>query len=73
MKTAIPEIARGDPFPPGPYAVGLVHGPHGDSWPYTVQCGDGRAVAGHVNSLACAEAIVAALNRIYPVPASADR
>lgn len=66
MKATLGEIARGDPMPSGPYRVGLVHGPQGDSWPYTIQCADGRAVAGHVNSLACAEAIVAALNKSYP-------
>jgi hypothetical protein len=40
-----------------------MHGPQGAlEWPFTVRCGDGRAIAGHVNSRACAEAIVDALN-----------
>lgn len=56
-------IAQGDPLPPGPYRVGLVHGPKGQlEWPYTIECADGRAIAGHVNSKACAEAIAAAMN-----------
>jgi len=62
--TARGEIARGDPLPPGPYAVGMMHGPQGAlEWPFTVVCGDGRAIAGHVNSRACAEAIADALNQ----------
>jgi hypothetical protein len=57
------EIARDDPLPLGPFSVGLMHGPKGAlEWPFTVVCGDGRAIAGHVNSRACAEAIVDALN-----------
>jgi hypothetical protein len=57
------EIARGDPLPPGPYSVGMMHGPGGAlEWPFVIRCGDGRAIAGHVNSRACAEAIVDALN-----------
>jgi hypothetical protein len=60
------EIARDDPMPPGPYSVGMTHGPRGDEWPYTIQCGDGRAIAGHIHSKACAEAIVLALNIVLP-------
>jgi len=57
------EIARGDPLPPGPYAVSMMHGPGGiREWPFTVVCGDGRAIAGHVPSRECAQAIVDALN-----------
>lgn len=56
------ELTSRDALPPGPYGVGLTHTPHGDSVPWTVTCGDGRAVAGHVPSKAIAEAIVAALN-----------
>ncbi|HYJ44045.1 MAG TPA: hypothetical protein VEW06_06275 [Xanthobacteraceae bacterium] len=58
------EIARGDPMPDGPFRVGMMHGPNGAlEWPYTVVCGDGRAIAGHVPSRECAEAIVDALNQ----------
>jgi hypothetical protein len=61
------EIGRTDPMPPGPYHVGLTHGPRGDDgWPYTIVCGDGRAIAGHVNSKECADAIVFALNCVLP-------
>lgn len=61
-------VAHDDPMPPGPYSVGLTHwlagdGVEHDSRPYTVLCGDGRAIAGHVESRACAEAICAALNQ----------
>lgn len=56
------EIGAGDPMPPGPYTVGLTHTPEGDMPPWTVVCGDGRAVAGHVPSRECAEAIVEALH-----------
>lgn len=56
------EICREDPMPPGPYSVGLCHTEYGDMEPFTICCGDGRAIAGHVNSRACADAIVAALN-----------
>ncbi len=48
-------------LPPGPYSVGLTHGPSGDGEPWTVCCGDGRAIAGSVHSKASAEAIVEAL------------
>lgn len=57
------ELGAGDPLPPGPYRVGLTHGEEGDFPPWTICCADGRAIAGHVPSRECAEAIVAALNR----------
>lgn len=56
------EIARDDPLPSGPYSVGLTKSPTGDCWPFTVRCADGRAVAGQINSRACADAIAWALN-----------
>ncbi len=63
MKAAgLPSIAHDDPLPPGPYAVGLTHTSRGDSRPYTITCADGRAICGHVESRACADAIVAAMN-----------
>jgi hypothetical protein len=53
-------------LPRGPYGVGLTHGPRGeDSPPWTVTCGTGQAVAGHVPSKAIAEAIAKALNALY--------
>lgn len=55
------ELGSTDSLPPGPYGVGLTHTSSGDSLPFTVTCGDGRAVAGHVPSRHIAEAIVAAL------------
>lgn len=66
-----PAIARDDPLPPGPYSVGLTHwitgnGEVHDGPPFTVVCGDGRAVAGHVESRLCAEAVASALNRCHP-------
>jgi hypothetical protein len=53
-----------DTLPPGPYTVGLTSGP-GDyrGVPYTIVCGDGRAIAGHVPSKAIAEAIADAMNQ----------
>ena len=33
--------------------------------PWTVQCGDGRAIAGHVQSREIADAIAAALNQAH--------
>lgn len=65
-------IADDDPMPPGPFRVDLTYWWGGDGIahegrPYTVRCGDGRCVAGHVPSLDCATAIAAALNRQYPV------
>jgi hypothetical protein len=60
------EIGRNDPMPPGPYRVGLTHGQRGDEWPYTIVCGDGRAIAGHIHSKACADQIVFALNCVLP-------
>lgn len=48
---------------PAPTASASPHGPDGDGPPWTLCCGDGRAVAGHVPSRECAEAIVEALNR----------
>lgn len=62
-KPMLPSIARNDLLPPGPYKIGMMRGPKGElEWPYTIECADGRAIAGHVNSKACADAIVAALN-----------
>ncbi len=55
-------------LPEGPYAVGLTHQPHGDSPPWTVTAGCGRAVAGHVPSKAIADAIAFALNMLHPRP-----
>lgn len=60
------EISATDPLPPGPYGIGLTHTQHGDEPPYTVVCGDGRAIAGHVNSKACADAIAEAMNARFP-------
>jgi len=57
-------IARDDPMPPGPYSVGLTLGPNGAEWPYTVIGGTGQAIAGHIHSKHCAQAIVDALNRM---------
>ncbi len=51
-------------MPPGPYNIGLTHGPNGDFPPYTVVCGDGRAVCGHVPSAAIAGEIAMALNTV---------
>lgn len=64
-------IAGDDAMPSGPFRVGMTHWWGGDGIakqgrPYTVQCGDGRAVAGHVESLDCAEKIAEALNRVFP-------
>lgn len=56
------ELDSSATLPPGPYAVGLTHGPNGDSPPYTVNCGTGQAVAGHIPSKAIAEAIADTLN-----------
>lgn len=65
--SGLPSIARDDPMPPGPYSVGMTHGPRGEpEWPFTVVCGTGQAVAGHINSRACADAIVSALNAVRP-------
>lgn len=56
----------GDPMPAGPFSVSLTtcDGPDGryQAIPWIVVCGDGRCVAGHVPSLAIAEAIANALN-----------
>lgn len=64
-----PCIARTDPLPPGPYSVGLTKIQHADGYyegqPYTIVCGDGRAIAGHVDSAACAEAIARAMNETF--------
>lgn len=58
-------ITRDDPLPPGPYRVGQMHGPRGElEWPFTIEAANGQAIAGHVNSKACADAIVQALNRM---------
>lgn len=64
------ELGDGDAMPPGPYSVGMTKvvatgkSEQKFSPPYTVLCGDGRAVAGHVPSREIAEAIVWALNRM---------
>lgn len=51
-------------LPEGPFLIGLTHTPHGDFPPWTVVCGDGRAVAGHVPSAAIAGHIAMALNTV---------
>ena len=56
------EFTSQDTMPPGPYKTGLTHSPAGDGPPWTVVCGDGRAIAGHVPSRDIAEKIVIALN-----------
>lgn len=56
------ELGAGDELPAGPYRVGLTHNEWGDSPPWTICCGDGRAVAGHIPSFECATAIAEALN-----------
>jgi hypothetical protein len=53
-------------LPRGPYGVSMTKGPRGElSIPYTVTCGTGQAVAGHVPSRPIAEAIAKALNALY--------
>lgn len=66
------ELDAESTLPPGPYSAGMTHWISGDGEshegiPYTVRCGDGRAVAGHVPSREIAEAIADALNRSYPL------
>lgn len=61
------ELSSFDPMPDGPYSVGLTYWLGGDGedhqgQPFTVLCGDGRAIAGSVPSREIAEAIAAALN-----------
>lgn len=61
------ELGAGDEMPPGPYTVGMTYWEgFGEGPPWTVRCGDGRAVAGHVGSREIAEAIALALNRCFP-------
>lgn len=65
------ELGVGDAMPPGPYTVGLTRWQGGDDHvhegpPWTVDCRDGRAVAGHVPSREIADAIAAALNAARP-------
>jgi hypothetical protein len=70
-KYPLGELGAGDPMPDGPYAVGLTKcETGGGEWyegvPWTVTCGTGQAIAGHVPSVEIAEAIAEALNRTYP-------
>jgi len=59
-------IKSTDSLPPGPYAVGLTHGPGSYAGPpYAVTCGDGRAIAGHVESKAIAQDIADAMNFLF--------
>jgi hypothetical protein len=65
-------ITAFDDMPPGPYSVGVTYWWGGDGvayhgQPFTVTCGDGRAIAGHVESRDCADKIAAALNLAYPL------
>lgn len=58
-----PSIGFDDPLPPPPYAVSLYKGPHGWERPFTVRSMvTGQAVAGHIESRKCADAIAEALN-----------
>jgi hypothetical protein len=61
------ELGAGDALPAGTYTIGLTHEENGYSGPpWTVCCGDGRAIAGHVPSREIAQAIADALNREFP-------
>jgi hypothetical protein len=60
-------------MPEGPFLVGLTHTPHGDMPPWTVVCGDGRAVAGHVPSAAIAGEIAMALNTVEALAKAGKR
>lgn len=61
------ELGAGDALPPGPYTIGLTHEEYGYSGPpWTVCCGDGRAIVGHVPSREIAQAIADVLNREFP-------
>lgn len=52
-----------DALPEGPYTVGLTKGPGSYSGPpWTVCCGDGRAICGSVHSRETAERIAEALD-----------
>lgn len=62
------ELGSSDRLPPGPYSVGATIWQSGEGPPWTVRCGDGRAVAGHIPSREIAETICAALNRCEPAP-----
>lgn len=66
------ELTSHDTLPPGPYSVGLTHTQRGDSPPWTVVCGTGQAVAGHIPSRAIAECIALALNITYVNPPLAN-
>lgn len=64
------ELSADDELPAGPYGVGTTRWESGDGathegMPYTVTCGTGQAVAGHVPSKFIAEAIAKALNAAY--------
>jgi hypothetical protein len=64
-------IGADDALPPGPYAVGLTHYWGGDghahsSPPYTVICGDGRAIIADIQSRQIADAVADAMNKVYP-------
>lgn len=57
------ELGTNDAVPPGPHAVSLSMTPAGWSQPFIVRSRQtGQALAGHVGSRDCAEAIAAALN-----------
>jgi hypothetical protein len=65
---SMPAIAAGDALPAGPYGVGLTSTPYGVSPPFTLICGAGRALAGHIESYQIAQAIAAAMNAAHPAP-----
>ena len=76
----LPALAAGDPFPTGSYSVGLTKIVAGGTsalspvrivgleQPWTICCGDGRAIVGWIDSKATAYAVAAALNAVYPGP-----
>lgn len=67
------ELGTTDTPPPGPYSVGMTKGPHGETAPpWTVVCGDGRAIAGHVPSREIAQAIALAMNRLAGADAEGE-
>jgi hypothetical protein len=73
-RPAGPALSSQDGLPPGPYRVSKTRdlAAGGYCEPFTVVAGDGRAVAGHVPSIAIARAIAQALNAAGAVRAAAE-
>lgn len=65
-RSGVPQMSKDDPFPPGPYKLGLTVYHNRVAHPWVILAANGQCLAGWIQSHATAVAIVSALNLQYP-------